>query len=431
MVFIQKEFSLFAWAPFCVLRRKTMKYSVEEILQYVNEDEVNFIQLVFCDIFGKPKNISIMPSELIRAFEYGIAIDASAVRGFGGEVHSDLFLCPEPDTLTALPRRPEYDHGVRMFCSVKYPNGEVFENDTRYILKKAIKYAEEQGLVFSFGAEMEFYLFRLDEYGKATKEPFDSASYMDIAPDDKCENVRREICLQLEQMGISPESSHHEEGPGQNEIDFRYSDALSAADNTIAFRNVVKTVAQKNGLVADFSPKPLDDFPGNGFHINISAKQTDTAQDPMTFVIAGILDKISDITAFLNPSEKSYKRLGFSKAPRYISWSAENRSQLIRIPAANGEYKRAELRSPDPSANPYLAFALLIYAGIYGVQNRIKLPEAVNMNLFTVNHTMLSSINSLPDTLKTATEITKKSDFVKQYLPELLIRAYCGKGENE
>lgn len=408
-----------------------MKYSIEEVLQYVSEDEVNFINLVFCDIYGTPKNISIMPSELNRAFEHGIAIDGSAVRGFGREVTSDLFLWPEPDTLQSLPRRPEYGHGVRMFCTVKYPSGKVFENDTRYILKKAVKDAEEQGLTFSFGSEMEFYLFRLDEYGKPTKEPLDYAGYMDITPDDRCENVRREICLQLAQMGILPESSHHEEGPGQNEIDFRYSDALSAADNTMAFRNIVKTVAQKNGLFADFSPKPLDDYPGNGFHINISAKRNDAQDDPMTFVIAGILDKISDITAFLNPCEKSYKRLGFDKAPKYISWSAENRSQLIRIPAAHGEYRRAELRSPDPCANPYLAFALLIYAGMHGVNSRLELPMAVNMNLFTANHSLLSSIQSLPDTLKTASEIASKSEFVKNHLPEMLIRAYCGKGDNE
>lgn len=411
---------------FCFSRSKAMKYTVQEVIQYIKEEQVKFVQLVFCDVYGKPKNISIMPSELPRAFEQGIAVDASAVRGFGGDVHSDLFLHPETDTLATLPRRPEYGRGVRMFCSVSYPDGRIFENDTRSILKKAIEEAGKCGLSFSFGSEMEFYLFKLDENGVPTKLPYDTAGYMDIAPDDKCENVRREICLQLEQMGIFPEGSHHEEGPAQNEIDFRYSDALSAADNTITFCNAVKTVAMRNGLCADFSPKPLDDYPGNGFHVNISAKGSDDEHNTMRFVIAGILDRISDITVFLNPSEKSYLRLGSHKAPKYISWSAENRSQLIRIPAACGEYKRAELRSPDPTANPYLAFALLIYAGLYGLKNRIELPEPVDINLFTAEHTLLSGFRSLPDTLKTASEVAAKSDFVRDILPQMLIRAYCG-----
>lgn len=239
-----------------------MKYSKQEVLQYVQEEDVKFIRLAFCNVFGKQKNISIMPDELPRAFAYGIAIDGSAIAGFGDEAESDLLLHPEPDTLMVLPWRPEHGRVVRMFCSISYPDGRPFICDTRSLLKKATSDAESAGISFAFGPEMEFYLFQLDAEGQPTKTPYDNAGYMDIAPEDKCENVRREICLLLEQMGIYPESSHHEEGPGQNEIDFRYSDPLTAADNTLTFQAVVKTVAQRNGLYADFSPKPLRHQPG-------------------------------------------------------------------------------------------------------------------------------------------------------------------------
>ena len=339
-----------------------MKYSKQEVLQYVQEEDVKFIRLAFCNVFGKQKNISIMPDELPRAFAYGIAIDGSAIAGFGDEAESDLLLHPEPDTLMVLPWRPEHGRVVRMFCSISYPDGRPFVCDTRSLLKKAISDAESAGISFAFGPEMEFYLFQLDTEGQPTKIPYDNAGYMDIAPEDKCENVRREICLLLEQMGIYPESSHHEEGPGQNEIDFRYSDPLTAADNTLTFQAVVKTVAQRNGLYADFSPKPLRHQPGNGFHINISVKGGN-CEDPLSHMIAGILEHIPELTVFMNPTVASYERFGGPKAPEYISWSNQNRSQLIRVPAAVDEYRRAELRSPDPTTNPYLAFALLIYAG--------------------------------------------------------------------
>lgn len=215
-----------------------MKYSSQEVVQYVQEEDVKFIRLAFCDIYGRQKNISIMPDELPRAFEYGIALDASAIDGFGDETHSDLMLHPDASTLAVLPWRPEHGRVVRMFCDITYPDGRGFECDTRAFLKKAIQDAKSAGVAFAFGAEMEFYLFMLDENGGKTQIPYDTAGYMDIAPDDKGENVRREICLTLEQMGIRPESSHHEEGPGQNEIDFRYSDPLSAADNAMTFQTL-------------------------------------------------------------------------------------------------------------------------------------------------------------------------------------------------
>ena len=401
-----------------------MKYSPEEVMQFVIEEDVKFIRLAFCDVYGRQKNIAILSSELKRAFEHGIAIDASAIDGFGGEVRSDLLLHPDASTLIQLPWRPQHGKVARMFCAITYPDGRPFEADTRRILKDAVQEAQDKGYTFAFGSEMEFYLFQLDENGEPTKIPYDKAGYMDIAPEDKGENVRREICLTLEQMGIKPESSHHESGPGQNEIDFRYSDPMTAADNAVTFHAVVKTIAARNGLWADFSPKPLSDKDGNGMHINISAKSSEKS-DPLPDVIAGILNKIREMTAFLNPCENSYERLGRDKAPRYITWSGENRSQLVRIPAAVGEYRRAELRSPDPMANPYLAFALVIYAGLYGLREKLPLPPAADFNTFTASEDVLSSYQKLPETLDEAMCVAKSSKFIQEHLPNAVISAYC------
>ena len=400
-----------------------MKYSKEEVIQFVAEEDVKFIRMAFCDIYGKQKNISIMPGELERAFEYGIAIDASAIDGFGGEVHSDLFLHPDTSTLCVLPWRPEHGKVVRMFCTVTYPDGTPFEADTRALLRKASEDAEKEGISFAFGSEMEFYLFKCDENGEPTNIPYDNAGYMDVAPEDKGENVRREICLTLERMGINPESSHHEEGPGQNEIDFCYSHAITAADDALTFRSVVLAVAARNGLCADFSPKPIENKAGNGMHINFSAKRADGA-DIMPHVIAGILAHIREITAFLNITESSYKRFGSNKAPKYISWSGENRSQLIRIPAAQGEYRRAELRSPDPMCNPYLAFTLLIRAGLDGVKNNMVLPVAADINLYTSSEEVTAHYEKLPETLEEAKAAAKASAFVAENLPASIIADY-------
>ncbi len=400
-----------------------MKYTVEDVKNYIREEDVKFIRLAFCDVYGTQKNISVMPGEIDRAFTTGIAFDASAIKGFGDEVHSDLFLCPDPATLSVFPWRPEHGRVVRMFCSIRRPDGSLFENDTRSILQKAVATAAEKGISFSFGAEMEFYLFLCDENGEPTQIPYDKAGYMDIAPKDKGENIRREICLTLEQMGFHPESSHHEEGPGQNEIDFRYSDPLSAADNTITFRSVVRTIAARNGLYADFSPKPMADKPGNGFHINFSAKKAD-GTDVTTSAAAGVLDKVAAMTLFLNPSENSYARFGKSKAPRYIAWSEQNRSPLIRIPAAQGEYRRAELRSPDSETNPYVAFALMIYAGLEGIENKMILPPPAGFNMFTATPEQLERFAVLPQSLSEARQTAVSSAFIKENLPASLTDSY-------
>ena len=403
-----------------------MKYSKEEVLQYVREEDVKFIRLAFCDVFGKQKNISIMPEELPRAFEYGIAFDASAIAGFGDETRCDLLLHPDPETLMLLPWRPEHGKVVRMFTGISYPDGTPFECDTRSLLKKAVEDAKKAGYTFAFGAEQEFYLFELDEKNKPTKIPYDEAGYMDLAPEDRGENIRREICLTLEQMGIRPESSHHEEGPGQNEIDFRYSDPLTAADNTMTFQTIVKTVTRRNGVFVDFSPKPLENEPGNGFHINMSVKPSDSSEN-LCYMIAGVLDKVVEMTAFLNPTEDSYKRFGMDKAPGYVSWSSENRSQLVRIPAAVGEYRRAELRSPDPMANPYLAFTLMIYAALNGLKNKLDLPEAANINLYKADAETLARFKKLPESLSDACKVAAASEFIKKHIPTAILDIYCNK----
>ncbi len=404
-----------------------MKYTKEEILQFVREEDVKFIRLTFCDVFGKLKNIAIMPEELPRAFEYGISFDASAITGFGSEVFSDLLLHPEPETMMPLPWRPEHGSVIQMFSTITYPNGTPFPFDTRSLLKQAVEKARSAGLEFTFGAEQEFYLFQTDDDGKPTTVPNDNAGYMDIAPEDRGENVRREICLTLEQMGIRPESSHHEEGPGQNEIDFQYADAMSAADNTLVFQRVVKTIADRNGLAADFSPKPIEGKPGNGFHINVSLRPFDS-EERFSQMIAGILENVKAMTVFLNPGKASYLRLGSHKAPRYVSWSHENRSQLVRIPAAEGEYRRAELRSPDPTANPYLAFSLIIYAGLYGIEHKLSLCEPADINLFTADPKDLAAFEKLPMDYAEACALASSSDFVREHIPEEILNLYCAKG---
>lgn len=410
-----------------------MTDTIKEILQFVNENDVKFIRLAFCDILGVEKNISIMPQELNRAFESGISFDASAISGFMNIEKSDLFLYPDPSTLHILPWRPQQGRVIRFFCDIKYPDGKEYDGYTRNILKRAIKRGKAMGYVCKIGTECEFYLFKQDEMGNPTIIPYDEGGYLDISPLDKCENIRREICLTLEQMGIMPESSHHEEGPGQNEIDFKYSHALEAADNLITFKSVVKAIAARNGLFASFMPKPINDTSGSGLHINLSLfkdgvnifKNDDIANDSIAkSFIAGILDNIIDITAFTNPITNSYARLGSFKAPKYISWSQENRSQLIRIPAATGEYSRIELRSPDPVCNPYITFALLLNAGLDGIEKKLELPESVNSNLYDLSDGKLSNLKILPKNLKDALDILSQSDFVKGILKEEMINKY-------
>lgn len=395
-------------------------YSREDVMNYVEEEDVRIIRLIFCDITGNLKNIAIMPDELSKAFENGISFDASAIDKYASEVKSDLLLFPDPSTLMTLPWRPADGRVIRLFCDVMRPDGSKFELDSRFILKQAIEAAAEKGLKCNFGAEFEFYLFKTDNEGNRTQETYDQAGYFDIAPFDSGETIRREACIYLEEMGIRPEASHHEEGPGQQEIDFRFSDPMESADFAVTFKNVVQMVAMANGAYADFSPKPIIGKSGDGMHINISTIM-DSGEDVQDAFMAGILKHINEITYFLNPIDESYLRLGEMKAPKYISWSPENRSQLIRIPAAAPENKRIELRSPDPTTNPYVAYALLIYAGLDGIEKNMKPGAPNNRNLYDIDTKTAEKLKLLPMSLDEARKLAASSKLVKKALPKELI----------
>ena len=395
----------------------------EDVMELMEEENVKFIRLAFFDVFGNQKNIAIMPGELPRALKYGISIDASAIHGFSTEEKSDLFLKPDVSTVSIVPWRPVDGRVVRMFCDIRYPDGRPYEKDTRYMLKQAVKAAAEKKVRVNFGPELEFYVFRKDENGNRTTEPIDHAGYMDCEPMDRGDNIRREICFTLIDMGITPEASHHEQGPGQNEIDFRYSDAMTTADNTSTFKWAVRSICESNGLSADFSPKPLKDAPGNGMHINMSVECEDGVDRSPAFM-AGIMKYIRDITLFLDPREESYSRLGRQKAPEYVSWSEQNRSQLIRIPASEEERRRIELRSPDPSCNPYLAYTLLIYAGLSGMEENLEPAPSLDMNLFTADAAVTDGLARLPETLQAAAAVAERSEFVRKYVPEDIVRLY-------
>ncbi len=391
-----------------------MKYTVDEVLKYIEEEDAKFIRLAFRDAYGVQKNISVMPGEIKKAFEYGIPVNARMVPGFEECPHALLYLKPDSSTLAQLPWRPDSGRVLRMFCDVVTPDGEEYCADTRAILKKAVKKAEEAGIEFRFGNEMEFYLFKKDEDGNPTKIPYDSAGYMDIAPADRCENIRREICLTMERMGLTPERSHHESGPGQNEIDFHYGKPLKAADQMTTFKMVVSTMADRYGLVADFSPLPLPDEPGNGYHINIYAADRE-GNDVAAYAAAGILARIREMTLFLNPTDASYGRLGNDVAPDKVNWSSDGRSELMYIESRMGR-TRAELRSPDASGNPYLVYALLICAGLEGIEGKLALPDE-----------MTEDSVSLPGSRKEAGKLACESAFIRDIIPEELIRKYMKK----
>jgi glutamine synthetase len=419
-----------------------MGYTENEVFEFIKENDVKFIKLMFCDLFGHLKTVSIMPEEISRAFDSGISFDATGIPGFTNTVESDLFLKPDVSTMTILPWRPQQGRVLRFYANVYHPDGTPCIGGTRQILLHTEEKLKSLGYSCRVGTECEFYLFKNDENGFPTRIPHDNAGYCDAAPLDKGENVRREICLTLEQMKIRPETSHHESGPGQHEIDFRHAPVLEAADNLATFKNVVKIIAAKNGLYASFMPKPLDGSEvahkikaaGSGLHINISLYKI--GKDMLALdswesksFIAGILTHINEMTAFLNPNSNSYERLGCFEAPRFISWSQQNRSQLIRIPAAKDEYIRFELRSPDPSCSQYLALALILEAGLDGIAHKMELQPAINRNLFATD-TDTSNLETLPQNLKEALKIAEKSEFLASVLPKELISLYLNAKRN-
>ncbi len=390
-----------------------MQYMFDEVMKYIEEEDAKFIRLAFRDAYGVQKNISVMPGEIKKAFEDGIPINAREIAGFRDCPYASLYLKPDPETLSVLPWRPDSGKVLRMFCDLYTPEGEVYQADTRAILKKAVEAADRLGVEFRFGTETEFYLFINDDQGNPTKIPYDRAGYLDIAPADRCENVRREIILTIERMGLTPERSHHERGPGQNEIDFHYGKPLKAADQMTTFKMAVSTVANRYGLTADFSPLPIAGEPGNGYHINIYAVDRQ-GNDVVKYVAAGIIHVIRDITIFLNATDESYSRLGNSTAPDKVDWSGRGESELMYMETFKGQ-TRVEIRSPDAGCNPYLVYALLIYAGIDGIERKLVLPEE-----------MSEAGADLPTSRKEAAKLALESDFVKKYVPEGILKEYAG-----
>lgn len=412
-----------------------MMNTKEDALQFISKNDVKFIRLAFCDVHGVQKNISVMPSELAGVFEKGIPFDAYSIDGFADSDKSSLFLFPDPTTLTFLPWRPSHGRVVRFFCDIRKKDGSVFEGDFRYLLRRAVQRIEALDFDCKIGTKSEFYLFRADEHGSPTLEPFDEAGYLDVAPLDKGENIRREICLTLEEMGIQPESSCHKRGPGQDEIDFKFGPAVTAADNLITYKSVVKTMAARNGLYASFMPKPIADKSGSGLHLNISLYRGgknvfECAPEIAESFIEGILSKIGEITVFLNPLTNSYARFGCFEAPKYIAWS-KDRAQLIRLLGMRPENMRMELRSPDPACNPYIAMALILNAGAEGIEKRLAARPAIDLDLSSTPLNILEKLDSLPNSLSEAVELGQNSNFVRSIIPQHALQHYMDQKRNE
>lgn len=390
-----------------------MDLTYDEFLQYVNEEDIKFIRLAFCDVYGNTKNISVMPNMLEEIHANGMTIDSQFIPGLSELQSGYTSLHPDISTTKLLPWRPEHGKVIRMMCGLSDKDGNASPLDTRKILSDAVESAKQNGITFRFGSRMEFYLMKLDEDGNPTDVPFDNAGYMDIAPLDKGENVRREICLTLERMGINPIGSYHGCGPGQNEIDFTSADPLTAADNVETFRMVVKTIASRNGLYADFSPKPIPGRPGNGFHVNVLATK-EGADDEVILrnSIAGILDHAYESTVFFNPSDLSYRRLGKDDAPLSITWATQGTGRIIKLPATNGKSSYLQMCSPDSQANPYLVNALLIHSCIDGITRNLD-PEDYTKK------------KSFPENRKEAGKMASESEFIRSVLNESIIEAYC------
>lgn len=409
-----------------------------DLLKFIEQNDVKFIRLQFTDIFGRMKNIAITEQQLGKALDEGVMFDASAIAGFSEVEQSDMLLFPDPDTLSIIPWRPQHGKVARFICDIKNHDGSQFMGDPRYILKRSEAKAKQLGYTFNIGAECEFFLFHTDAEGRPTTKTHDAAGYCDLAPIDLGENCRREICMSLEDMGFEIEASHHENAAGQHEIDFKYSDVMTAADRIMTFKTVVKTVAQRNGLHATFMPKPIYNSYGSGMHINMSLSQNgknlfnagensmDISEVAKMFG-AGILQHAKGITAVANPLVNSYKRFvpGF-EAPVHIAWSHMNRSLLLRIPAPKGEATRIELRSPDPSCNPYLTLALLLEAGLDGLQNKLAIPAPVDINTYnmTPDQEKELGIQRLPANLSLALDEMKKDTYIKEVLGKHIFTRY-------
>ena len=410
-----------------------MSYTTrQDVLDFVEDNHVKFVRFAFTDIFGAQKNIAVLAGDLPKALEEGVCFDGSAVPGFMHVEESDLVLRPDLSTISILPWRPAEGRVMQFFCDIERPDGRPFGGNCRGFLRQMAHRFKQMGLVCNVGAECEFYLFETDDRGRPTRTPMDRGGYLDVYPLDAAENLRRDICLTMEQM--APQHSHHESGCGQNEIDFHYASPLKTADHIMMFKQTARAIAGRSGLYASFMPKPLADQAGSGLHINISLYRDgknlfegDIAPDSAAgSFMAGVLAHSREITAFTNPLPNSYLRFGCDEAPRYVSWSRQNRSQLVRIPAVQGDNCRMELRSPDPACNPYLALGLVLAAGLDGLQKRMELCGPVNQNLFELQPRQAAELGleMLPSTLEEAVDAARASSFLPEYLPEGLAHRY-------
>lgn len=414
------------------------KYTREQIIKRVKEEDIKFIRLQFTDIFGTLKNVAITASQIEKALDNKCMFDGSSIEGFVRIEESDMYLYPDYDTFELFPWRPQHGKVARLICDVYKTDGTPFEGDPRYILRRVIAEAASKGYECKVGPECEFFLFHTDDEGRATTKTQDEAGYFDLGPVDMGENARRDMCLTLEDMGFEIEASHHEVAQGQHEIDFKYADALHTADNVLTFKMAIKTIAQRHGLHATFMPKPIYGINGSGMHCNMSlykngqnafhddADRFQLSKDCYYF-IGGILKHIKAISAITNPLVNSYKRLipGY-EAPCYIAWSGSNRSTLCRIPASRGEGTRVELRSPDPSCNPYLAFALVLAAGLDGIEKQTEPPKSVDKSIFamTPEERKDYQIDSLPASLEESVNFMKADPFVRKVLGDHIFDKY-------
>ena len=414
------------------------QYTREDIIRLVEEEDVGFIRLQFTDIFGTFKNIAITPAQLEKALDNQCMFDGSAIEGFARIEDADMYLCPDLCTFEIFPWRPQQGKVARLICDVYKADGTPFESDPRYVLKKVIREAAEMGYTFDVGPECEFFLFHTDDAGLPTTITHEQAGYFDLGPLDLGENARRDMVLTLEEMGFVIEASHHEMAPAQHEIDFRYDEALTTADNIMTFRMVVKTIAKRHGLHATFMPKPRYGVNGSGMHTNMSLSRdgvnafidrSDAGKlsKEAYYFIGGIMKHIKAVTFITNPLVNSYKRLvtGY-EAPVYIAWSAKNRTPLIRVPSPRGNSARIELRSPDPSANPYLALAVCRAAGLDGIRNQIMPRESIDCNIFemTKEERERAGIEALPGSLLEAAREFAKDEYIQKVLGEDLAKKY-------
>ena len=404
----------------------------EEIFAIVEEEDVEFIRLQFTDIFGTLKNIAITASQLEDAMENRILFDGSSVKGFAPIEDSDLYLHPDLSTFCIFPWRPRQGKVARFICNIHRTDGSIFEADPRAVLLDAYDKARQLGLNIFIEAECEFFLLNTDDKGEVSLNVKEKASYFDIGPLDMSENIRRDIVLTLEEMGIKIKSSHHEIAKAQHEIDFTDQDALKCADAIQTFRMAVKTLAKRHGLSASFMPKLFENENGSGMHFKISAfddngknifEDNAKLSDRAKSTIAGILHHARELSLINNPLVNSYKRLKPNfDAPVYVSWSSNsNRSALLRIPTERNNQIKLELRSPDSATNPYLCIAMLIYSILDGLENSMELEDAINENMYSGKN---YNIKKLPDTLSEAIDEFESSNFVKEKLGTQIFNEY-------